>query len=352
MPGWITIVEMMSRGTHYPQDLLQVFRTTLTAGDSVLLLKRSIYIASVTQHLSLAATVRKLLWPYVQHETQQAGKQILIHDLPNADQRVWYDEQLEKCKEVQMHRLVNTLLNAVITVDHQLKVCNTVCSISSCSKSSSDSSSNKTSSCSSSSTCSCFATQYSSSPAQLCTVTHTAENASPHATATTLERSDNTSAHKLLTTGYYLHQLQAVSGVMLIQMCLWLNEIEMTRCGTNYFPHESQKWIGRVLTSCRKLHNPHLQPVLIALLSEMSKPLSKDCPGASVTWERYAAAHFDGQLLPGCCNLRCTNLTGLSEQRLKTKCCGGCRRARYCTDECQRAAWLDGGHSTVCGVHT
>lgn len=68
-------------------------------------------------------------------------------------------------------------------------------------------------------------------------------------------------------------------------------------------------------------------------------------------WERYAVAHFDGRLLPGCCNMDCTNLGGVSEAALKTQLCSGCRKARYCSAGCQRAAWVKGGHRDVC-AHT
>lgn len=54
------------------------------------------------------------------------------------------------------------------------------------------------------------------------------------------------------------------------------------------------------------------------------------------------------QVTPGCCNLSCTTLDGLSESTLKTQLCGGCKMARYCCVQCQKRAWLDGGHSIVC----
>lgn len=51
-----------------------------------------------------------------------------------------------------------------------------------------------------------------------------------------------------------------------------------------------------------------------------------------------------------CCNiLSCTNLTGIIDAVLPTTLCTGCRRARYCCVACQRADWVVGGHSSVCG---
>lgn len=46
----------------------------------------------------------------------------------------------------------------------------------------------------------------------------------------------------------------------------------------------------------------------------------------------------------------CTNLDGVSEAALKTQLCSKCRRAKYHSMECLKAAWLDGGHKTVSGA--
>lgn len=68
--------------------------------------------------------------------------------------------------------------------------------------------------------------------------------------------------------------------------------------------------------------------------------------------EQYAALHFNGRLAPGCSHLGCTNLCGVSETALCTLLCSGCRRARYCSQECQKASWVKGGHSAVCIENT
>lgn len=89
----------------------------------------------------------------------------------------------------------------------------------------------------------------------------------------------------------------------------------------------------------------------VASLNQQGSP----CQGTTRTshvhplWERYAVTHFHGRLVPGCCNLSCSNLGGVSEAALKTQLCSGCKRTRYCCVGCQRAAWVEGGHSTVCG---
>lgn len=66
-------------------------------------------------------------------------------------------------------------------------------------------------------------------------------------------------------------------------------------------------------------------------------------------WDEYACKHLHGRLLPGCSYLRCTEIGGTSEASLPTLLCSGCRRTRYCSVRCQKAAWVQGGHSDVCG---
>lgn len=79
------------------------------------------------------------------------------------------------------------------------------------------------------------------------------------------------------------------------------------------------------------------------------QPKSAHFTLAAESWDAYALEHFHGRLLPGCSYLCCTNMSGTSEQSLPTLLCGGCRRTRYCSISCQKATWLRGGHSSVCG---
>lgn len=66
-------------------------------------------------------------------------------------------------------------------------------------------------------------------------------------------------------------------------------------------------------------------------------------------WERFAFNNLQGRALPGCSYWGCCNLLGFSETMLPTKLCSGCRRARYCSVECQQFAWVLNGHRQVCG---
>lgn len=62
---------------------------------------------------------------------------------------------------------------------------------------------------------------------------------------------------------------------------------------------------------------------------------------------------FRGVYLPGCSSMGCANLDGHSEMSMCNAVCGGCRRARYCSVDCQKHAWLHpslggDGHGLVC----
>lgn len=53
-------------------------------------------------------------------------------------------------------------------------------------------------------------------------------------------------------------------------------------------------------------------------------------------------------LYSGCCHVGCTNLDGISDMALPTKLCSRCRQTRYCSAKCQKADWIEGGHSKIC----
>lgn len=65
------------------------------------------------------------------------------------------------------------------------------------------------------------------------------------------------------------------------------------------------------------------------------------------SWERFGEEYLAGRILPSCSHWGCANLEGGSESAMPTRLCSGCRRARYCCDACQRAAWV-GGHREGC----
>lgn len=141
-----------------------------------------------------------------------------------------------------------------------------------------------------------------------------------------------------------VHQLQVVLLSTLIQSCGWLTECK----GKVWTEHEHDEWLIQMLNRISPLKNLEIQAVAMTLMSESSHSDPEGESGSRVIWERNAIAQFHGRLLPGCCYLGCINLSGVSESKLATQICSGCKQARYCSVVCQRRAWKDGGHSLVC----
>lgn len=143
-----------------------------------------------------------------------------------------------------------------------------------------------------------------------------------------------------------VHRLVAVMLAGWVQMC----HVRLTREQTAAKSHTQQvpAWLDTLL-----LETNGLSEGMSGLVSNLLTYTSPTDAFTAQTWldasfERHALLHFQGRLLPGCCYLGCTNLGGVSEAALPTLLCSGCRRARYCSGECQRAAWVEGGHSSSC----
>lgn len=143
-----------------------------------------------------------------------------------------------------------------------------------------------------------------------------------------------------------LHQLQLQSILLscLVQLCHW--RVRGTNRADTMHPADLSRWLESICGSYK-----HLGFGLPGLMQELLSVWLMHMPNARAKvgeiWGVYALK-FHGRLLPGCCHLGCTNMAGVSEAALPTLLCGGCRRARYCSKECQRAAWAQGGHGSVC----
>lgn len=171
------------------------------------------------------------------------------------------------------------------------------------------------------------------------------QNAQPTAVLTHLDGvSSSSRQHAYTPTLRHIHAVAVLTLVQLLQQRKLLG-----RAGGMDANHEA--WTADTLHAVTQLGMPEATVLVTAQLRQGSATAPASLAAetaASVAWERYVVTHFNGRLLPGCCNMRCTNLGGVSEAALSTKLCSGCRKARYCSVECQKAAWLLGGHSTVC----
>lgn len=145
-----------------------------------------------------------------------------------------------------------------------------------------------------------------------------------------------------------LQRLQAMTLITFVQVCLWRLECECLEA-TLEERSKIPEWFSTVLRQCQQIHDSKLRIVVHSILIGGTYPEPRPGSEVYVMFERYATSLVYGRLLPGCCHLGCINLEGVSEAALKTQLCSGCRKARYCSVKCQKAAWL-GGHSTACGM--
>lgn len=73
MPGWAASTEALHRGQHRAGNLVQISNAAVSASKALLLFSdNNQNNASFRARISLAATVRKLLWPYLQREGETA----------------------------------------------------------------------------------------------------------------------------------------------------------------------------------------------------------------------------------------------------------------------------------------
>lgn len=376
MPGWIAATEVLYRGKHQASRLLEAGGISYLSSKSIMLISGSNDASNIKMHLSLAATARKVLWPHVQHEgrtdTGKAGPGARM--LPASDRSQWHFNQLKMMDVFCDMNLLGVLLHAVSKIDSLHASSNGSSSRdgSGCGSGGSIAGripNSTASNASSSSVAAVFlAEKYSrfqhkktsgssgngSSSSQDATgsgmhleCSALVDHTSPLRVVGThtYEHGSQSEPHSHVLPHVMLHRLQAVSLLTLVQACLWMKECGMTRNG---FQYKNPRWLAMVTDVCDKLQIPGLRHVGTSLMSDISASVLKSQAEVNVVWEQYAVTHLHGRILPGCCNLNCTNLEGVGETALKTKLCSGCNKARYCSVACQRKAWLEGGHSTVC----
>lgn len=149
-----------------------------------------------------------------------------------------------------------------------------------------------------------------------------------------------------------LHRLTTILLTMLVQLCHIRRFLEQGDATVqSRSPAPSSQWLRVTLAALGKL-SEGLTPLLVTLVCGPPRlpAATANTFRADTSVELYAVLHFHGRLTPGCCYSRCTNMSGASEAALKTLLCSGCRWARYCSVGCQRAAWVEEGHSKVCNV--
>ena len=108
------------------------------------------------------------------------------------------------------------------------------------------------------------------------------------------------------------------------------------------------------------LSEPHLLPQVSKCERRYIEPIYISV-GVSASWlpadlkqlvhttekDGHITPYLDGIGLHVCSSRKCINLSEDSEFLIKTFICGGCKKARYCSRECQATAWRE-GHGKEC----
>lgn len=309
MPGCAVLMEGFARG-HYCTRNFEVLASLVTCtGNSLRCLLESDNSLPLSSSLSLAGTVRKLLWLLVPAEPMQAGqtRQKLRVGHPSAEGQ----GKVETAKRLSfVTSVVGTLL------------------------------------CVSKSALQLLAAKEEG-------LSNTNLN---NATATSHTSKDNTAQgglhddeKRVLHTAWDVASLQRVLAgafITLMQVISWVPA--SAREVVEPWTLETLAHVSDSSLSSPEAGLPALKRLAMCLIGQMT--LSGVCSESELdlVWEQYAVTHCHGRLFSGCCYLGCTNLDGFSESALKTQLCSGCRRTRYCSVECQRAAWVAGAHSKVC----
>lgn len=295
--GWPAAIEALLRGGQTPDCAAEVSLVALVANESLYkCLGENMDDKVLFERCSLAATVRKLLKSYMQRRACPAESEVLEqHALQESQWKALNDTPL-------MHSLWSALLNNLEGLDHWL--------------------------------------------------THMWNGHSGglkykldmlgQGDFDMIEMGTLDNVPVKLFPPIRVHQLQAITALTLVQLCL--SRLDWGRRAAIAAPGEEiiKDWLETARSYMSSCNNVRLRETMLASLAG-----SCSATNFSLLWERYAAAHLNGRLLPGCCNLGCTNLGGVSEETLKTLLCSRCRGARYCGEECQKAAWVN-GHSAVC----
>lgn len=301
MLGWFTAMESLLRDKHRPvhaQETISSVKTSLTA---ILHSCESEIPEILIACLSMAATLRKLMWPLL-----QVMPIITIDDVAPALPH-----------HCSLHELGAPLLMLVkaLSACH----CSAECRKSRAHCSMASSTNN---------------VDYDGAPEEIVSA-GPSEGKSDDAS-----HSNNSSPCRRAPL---VHRLMAVTMVSVVQLHHWSSVY--TDCAM----HTALQ--GDVLLAVvESLPQPGLRDTVTSLLGKESSATLEGGMDADASWEGYAVGNFIGRLLPGCCHLGCTNLGGVSEAALPTLLCSGCRRVRYCSTECQRAAWVQGGHKGSCGT--
>lgn len=298
LPGSIVMLEASLRGRHKCTTADQLHTAICSISSTLNLLYGSQQQATLPACISLAATLHKLMVVYL-HKTAAARDQ----DLHLHGHKVWVWSEARAtgassapaaCAAIYNSSNVDGQLHSIMYRQQRLIIALEAHKL-------------------------------------LTSVQHLGANSASHS-------NDKPSSSNPPARVHQLHQLQSVLLMGMVQIC------------HERLLHARQpqpRWYKALLLSLGALSS-NLTEVMTVLLPNAKILMNITEPRSQRVWEWYAVSHFHGRLVPGCCYLGCTNLSGVSEAGLKTQLCSGCGRTRYCSVECQKAAWLHGDHKILC----
>lgn len=341
LPGWAAAMEAVHRGNDYAFDGNEVSALANMAAEALCarLTCKQTSDPSLSHSISLAATVFKLLRPFLQTGRRAAIATIRGHGVaasgtfveapPEQDHSIaWYGKCSEQLTMSTMLQLFGRMTVSVLIIDHLL-----------------------------------YLAGYSQTDRNMTAKMKALEDVvnSSGGCSAELDEFKHQSIGSVVRRNLGLWgegrpapafckvellQLQAVTLLTLVQLCHMRVRLEVEEVGAHN--HELSEWWTKVISSVEKLDHPELRNLVLSCMSEDFIFGKRSSAEINLKWEQYAVAHLSGRILPGCCYVGCTNMCGGSEASLSTQLCFGCKRARYCNVECQRAAWREGGHSLVC----
>lgn len=322
----------MSRGPHHATEAPAICAIGSAVSHSLSLTPRSSNTITLSTLLSLTATVHKLLMLVVLPETGRAAnaRQQSWAGEPSL-QREWYVQRASTMQAIDAY--VPTLVRAIASLSGL--------HMSDCGGSNSRDATASTSSSGSTVDDNSSSNKDTKGPGGG-SGSGASRGSSTSGSGGCCDSSQNDSSPKSkgpVSGTVLIHQLQACMVLTLVAIRRWRMEMN-----SGYGPG----WLADARQACEQLPWVGLK----ALVTPVMRAAKNVLPGTELgaLWERYVVIHFNGRLTPGCCHRGCINLDGCSESALGTQLCGRCRRARYCCVGCQRAAWLERGHSSVCGT--
>ncbi|MEW5318475.1 MAG: hypothetical protein WDW38_009695 [Sanguina aurantia] len=258
MGGWAAAMESLQRGTHHSTTPCEFRNCGSNSLASIDLLRNTDTEVTLAGSISLAATLRKLLWPMMVWEEARSDE--VASPMRSVQRMQWAVRQREAVVALEGPVFMSSFLRAVSALDllHLRAV-----------ESGSDTSSGDTSSVSGSSgaihTKGVSQTCSSRGPGRKPSGAGSSSGAPGGAVLLELDATGCSAGHLLLPL--HIHQLQTITLMTLVQLCMWaLDSTDLQSALLSFVPG----WLVTAVTACKRVANPHLRAAVASLLNDSS----------------------------------------------------------------------------------